>query len=154
MSYSDIRTYFQGRVEGFKSDFKEWKDALVFEDTNNIPTTLLDSRYHIEFNSLASSPASDKIVEDSWQVNLSLFKNGANKPQDALDELLDDAFCIKSSIIDPRNVEAHKVANNSFIEAAELVSLTPGAIELSNDNIVKVLMQFNVRLYASNLLQN
>lgn len=151
MSYSQVRGYLKNEIESFNPKYKEWRDALVFDDAQNVPSTLADTRYHIEMNSMTSTPAQDTLVQDSWLVTMTLLKYGFNDPLSALDSLLDDAFCIKSVIIDCRNVEEYKQANDGSIEAVELLSINPSAIDASNDNVVKVQMQFNVRMYYSTL---
>jgi hypothetical protein len=145
--YSDIRKYFKERIAASDSDLKEWKDALVFDDANNIPTTLLNTRYHIAINSWTSSPAQDQSVHDQFSITLTLLKKGFTEPQDALDDLLDKVLDIRHELINPLNVEAFKIANNSAILAVENTSGAAGEIDSTNDNTVKVALEFNVRLY-------
>ena len=151
MSYSQIRNYFNQKIQSYNSDFKEWRGALVYDDAQNIPSTTLNTYYHVELNSMSSTGAQDVLVQDAWTVNLTILKFGARDPLSALDEILDSAFCIKTEIIDPRNVEQFKASNDGDIEAIELASITPSAIDASNDNSIKVQLQFNVRMYYSNL---
>ena len=146
-SYSSIRKYFNERVGFVDSDLKEWRDALVFEDASNIPSTLLGSRYHIEIGSWSSTPAQDLSVQDSFIVKLTIFKKGFTDPSSALDSLLDKSLCIKSDLVNPQNVEVFKVANTSAIEAVENISGSPGEIDSTNDNIIKIALEFNVRLF-------
>lgn len=145
--YSDIRKYFKERIAASDSDLKEWKDALVFDDAANIPSTLLDTRYHIELDSWTSTPAQDQSVEDRFVIRLTLFKKGFTTPQDALDDLLDKVLDIRHELINPLNVEAFKTSNNSAIEAVENTSGASSEIDSTNDNTVKVALEFNVRLY-------
>jgi len=146
-AYSDIRKYFREQIRLVDSDLKEWKDALVFDDASNIPTTLLDKRYHVEIGDWASSPAQDLSVQDRFTVTLTIFKKGFTAPNDALDSLLDDALCLRHQLINPQNVETFKQANSSAIEAVENISGQPSEIDSSNDNIIKIALEFNVRLY-------
>ena len=145
--YSDIRKYFNKEIQSVDSDLKEWKDALVYDDAANIPSTLLNNRYHIEIGSWSSTPAQDLSVQDQFSVILSIFKKGFDEPQDVLDELLDKALCIKAQLINPQNVETFKQVNTSAIEAVENTSGTAGEIDSTNDNIIKIALEFNVRLY-------
>lgn len=152
MSYSKIRTFFREQAVKVDPDFTEWRDALVFEDTENIPSTLLASRYHIEFGAMSSTPALDRTVQDQWPVIVTIFKNGANAPTNALDELMDKAFDLKTYCIDPQEITAFNDASEYCIEAIEVVSITPSALTTTNDNIVKIQIEFNVRLYFNNQL--
>jgi hypothetical protein len=146
-NYSDIRKYFNERVKAEDNSLKEWKDALVFEDASNIPSSILDNRYHIELSNWSSTPANDTSVEDRFTVVLTIFKKGFTTPQDSLDNLLDKALCIRHGLINPKNVESFKVANSSGMDAVENLSGSPGEIDISNDNIIKIALEFNVRLY-------
>ena len=145
--YSDIRKYFNQEIAKVDGDSKEWTDALVFDDANNIPSTLLNTRHHIELSNWTSSPAQDLSVQDQFSVTLTIFKKGFTDPQDALDDLLDKALCIKHQLINPQNVEAFKTLNNAAIDAVENTTGTASEIDASNDNIIKIALEFNVRLF-------
>jgi hypothetical protein len=149
MSYSQIRTYFKNNIAEVKPSFKEWRDALVFDNAQNIPLTLIDSYYHLEISNWASTPSQDLSVQDSFPVTMTIFKNGFNKPTDALDTLMDDALCLRQRLINPKNVEIYKVLVSGNIEAVENVSGTALEIDSSNDNIIKIALEFSVRLYFS-----
>ena len=126
--YSQIRKYFRERILAANSDLKEWRDALVFDDANNIPSTLLDSRYHIEIGSWTSTPAQDLSVQDQFSVRLTIFKKGFTDPTSALDNLLDESLFIRHELINPLNVESFKSGNSSAIEAVENISGTSAEI--------------------------
>jgi len=143
MSYSQIRKYFNGEILKVEPDFKEWRDALVVSDAQNIPNTLLDTRYHIEVGAVTSTPAQDLSVEDQGTVILTLFRRGFNNPLLALDSLLDSAHCIRHQLINPQNIQTF----NGDIDAVESVSITPSEIDASNDNTIQVQLEFNVRMY-------
>lgn len=147
MSYSKIRTYFNQQIQTFDPDMKEWRDALVFEDVSNIPSTLLGTRYHLEIGPWTSTPAQDKSVHDEFTVILTIFSKGFTDPLTALDNLLDEALCIKHQLINPVNIEAFKTTNGGQIDAVENVSGEPSEIASTNDNIIKIALEFNVRMY-------
>ena len=147
MSYSQIRSYFNTEIPKAVSDLSEWRDALVFDNAENIPKSLLEARYHIEFSTLSSTAAQDLSTEDSATIVVTIFKSAFNDPAGGLDELMDKALCIKHQCINPLNVESYKSTNNGNIDAVELVSISSGEIAFSNDNIIKVALEFNVRLF-------
>lgn len=125
--------------------FKEWTDSL--DNIGNIPKTLLDKSYHITLGTDSSTPATDIHIEDNFSATITVFKRAYNSPVTARDELLQTANCIRLDVINPLNVEAYKVANDGNIESVVSVSLTPGEIDASNDNIIQVQIEFNVRLF-------
>lgn len=142
MSYSDVRRYFKQRIVSVSPDRQEWTDTLSIANVQNVPSTLLDSRYHIEFNSLSSTNQLDVTVTDSASVIVSIWKQGFNLPQDAKDTLLDEAEQIRFSLVNPKNVDLFNTPTHSGIQRVDMVSLTPSEIDESNDNIVQVQMDF------------
>jgi hypothetical protein len=149
MSYSQIRKYFKAQIATVKPSFKEWRDSLVFDDAQNIPSTLIDTHYHIQISSWTSTGAQDRSVQDSFSVVVTFFKNGFKKPTDALDLLLDDVLCIRQAIVNPINVDEFKETVDGNIEAVENSSGSSVEINSTNDNTIKIALEFNVRLYFS-----
>lgn len=142
---TQVRSYINSRMAVVEPDFKEWKDSL--EDIGNIPKTLLDRSYHITLGVNTSTPQIDRHIEDDFSVVLSVFRRAYNSPVENRDTILQVANCIRLDIINHKNVEAFKLANDGNIEDVQSVSITPSEIEASNDNIIKVEIEFNVRLF-------
>jgi hypothetical protein len=126
------------------SNYKEWTDALNIE---NIPNTLIDNYYHINLGTFVSSPQSDQHIVDSGAVTLTIFKRAFNNTSGARDTVLDAAHCIRIDLINPKNVETHKVSIDGNIEVVESSSISAIEIDESNDNIIKVEIEFNFRLF-------
>jgi len=129
--------------------YEEWTDSFNIE---NVPTTVLDSKYHVGLGALTSSPQQDRSIQDQFPVVLTIWKRGFVDIVTATDELLDVANCIRLDIIDVENVELYKQAEitagrTGNIEDVQSVSITPSEIAASNDNIVQIQLEFNVRLY-------
>ena len=142
MSWSQIRTYFNGEIETVLPDMREWRDAFNVE---NIPRTLLDTYYHLDIRSGASSSANDATVQDRMLVALKIWKKGSNDIATTQDELWDLAFCIRQGLINPRNVHTF----DRDIQAVENLSMNAQPIDLTNDNVVEIQLEFNVRMYFS-----
>jgi len=121
-------------------DSKEWTDAFNIE---NIPRTLLDNTYHILLGDTTSSSQNDLHIEDSMEVNITIFQRAYNSPVESRDTVLDRAQCIKMDLLNPRNVEAF----NMDIDAIEAVSVITEEIDLTNDNIVKATITITARLF-------
>lgn len=146
MSYSKIRAYFKQRIEAVSPDRSEWTDALSIDDAQNIPTTLVEQRYHIEVGTISSTTQLDQTVTDSASVLVTIWEQGYNTPQDNKDELLDESELIRTSAVNPLNVEAFNVANSVYIQRIDGVSITPSEIDASNDNIVQVQIEYTATL--------
>lgn len=147
--YRQVRQYINLRVPQVLSGFTEWKDSL--EDIGNIPKTLLDRIYHITIGSSASSNQVDRHIDESVNVLITIFRRGYNEPVVARDELLQDANCIRLDLINPINIEAFKSDMDGNIEVVESVGLTPLEIDETNDNIIKVEIDLNVRLFLATI---
>ena len=143
--YTQIRNYINTRMAVVEPNFTEWVDSL--EDIGNIPRTKLDTSYHINLVGSTSTSAIDRHIEDDFGVIISIFRRGYNTPVEARDAVLQTANCIRLDMVNPRNFEAHKVANDGNIEDVVSVSITPSEIDISNDNIIKIEIELNVRLF-------
>lgn len=145
MSLSQVRGYIKSRVETVDTDFREWKDAFNIE---NIPNNLIDLFYHIDIGTITSTPASDVTVEDSVPATLRIFKRATTNTSavEVKDEILDKAHCLRIDIINPRNFEDYKAANSGDIAAVETLSITPTTVDETNDNLILVEIELNVRL--------
>jgi len=142
---TQVRDYINTRMAIVEPTFTESVDSL--EDIGNIPKTKLDTSYQTTLSFISSTPKVDRLIEDSFTVLINIFKRGYNTPVLARDSLLQTANCIRLDLIDPLNIEAYKVANDGNIEDVVSVSITPSEIDATNDNIIKVEIELNVRLF-------
>jgi hypothetical protein len=140
-----MRDYLKQTIVAVLPDMKEWTGSL--EDIGNIPQTILDRTYHIAIGAGSAGGLSDHHVEDSFSVVVTLFKRGYSEPVVARDSVLQTANCIRLAVVSPTNIEAYKAANEGNIEAITPSSITPSEIATSNDNIIKVEINFTVRLF-------
>lgn len=143
--YTQVRDYINTRLAIVEPTFKEWKDSL--EDIGNIPKTVLDTVFHITLGPIPSSVQSDRHVEDDFSVIITIFRRAFNEPVEKRDAVIQTANCIRLDIIKPENVFAYKTANDGNIEVIQPVSITPSEIDATNDNIIKVEIELNVRLF-------
>ncbi len=142
---TQVRDYIRTRMAVVEPSYTEWKDSL--EDIGNIPKTVLDRSYHITLNGLSSSTNNDQFIQDSFSAVITIFKRAYNAPVESRDTVLQTANCIRLDMINPLNVEAYKSANDGNIEDVQSVSIIPVEIDVSNDNIIKVEIELNLRLF-------
>lgn len=142
---TQVRDYINTRMTIVEPSFEEWTKSL--EDIGNIPKTKLDISYHITLGPLASSPQSDRFILDSFPVIITIFKRGFRDPVLARDTVIQTANCIRLDMINPRNIQDYKAANDGNIEDVQSVSIIPTEIDPTNDNIIKVEIGLNVRLF-------
>lgn len=142
---TQVRDYIKTRIESVFPDYSEWKASL--SEIGNIPQTRLDETYHITLGVNSSSQKIDRHIEDSFSVTVTTFKRGFNQSVEARDSALQASNCIRLDVINPDNVEAYKAANDGNIESVEAITMEPSEIEESNDNIIKIELELNVRLF-------
>ncbi len=142
---TQIRDYINTRIAVSEPDLVEWKESL--EDIGNIPQTILDRSYHVTLGTITSSNNIDTHIEDSASVVITVFKRAYNQPVEARDTVLQTANCIRLDLINPINLQSYKSAKDGNIEDVQSVSITPSEIDESNDNIIKVELEVNVRLF-------
>lgn len=144
---TQVRDYIKTRILAVDSNYKEWTDSL--EDIGNIPQTLLDRSFHISLGGFSSSANIDLHIIESSEVIVTIFKRAYNSPVDTRDEIVQTANCLRLDIINPLNVEVYKSTNDGNIEDVQSVGITPTDLNLTNDNIIKVEIGLNVRLFLT-----
>lgn len=142
--YRQIRGYVNTRMAIVEPTFSEWTDSLA--EIGNIPRTKLDRAYQVNIGAATSTTQIDRHVSDLVNVVISVFRQGFNNATQTRDDLLQVANCIRLDMINPLNIEEYKRANDGNIEDVISVSITPSEIAASNDNILKVEIELNLRL--------
>lgn len=120
---SDIRDHIKTQMQTVNSDYKEWTDALNFE---NIPSPILESRYYMVYSLGAITPAQLTEIY-SINIELKLFSKGQRDTVAEYDSLMDRAEIAKNQIVNYGNIGDDYVG----IDATSLV-IEP--IATSNDN--------------------
>ena len=137
MSLSQARTFLKRQIAIIEPDLKEWKDSF---NTDNIPQTKIDDYFHINFGELSSAQA-DNWIQDNWTCTVTIWKRGFSDVSSSFDSIIDTANCIRLKVIDPKAI----LTDN--IHSIESNSITPEPIEDSNDNTIKVSLEFNIKLF-------
>ena len=146
MSYSKVRTYFNQVMNVVDPNSVEWTGALVYDDAQNIPDTIIDKSHHIEIGPISSSRGGGGVSTKSFLITLTIFKRGYNNPTDALDYLIDKAEDIECESENPKTIESFKDAEAITFEQVNSVSITPSEIEGTNDNTIKCALEFNITM--------
>lgn len=136
MSISQVRTFIKKQIALVDPNLKEHLDL----SDENIPQTILDEHYHIEYGS-SSDSQDDNELQTSQSVTVKLFKRGFNKPITAMDTIIDKAHEIRRCII-----STTATLGDDMLKV-ESISLTPEPIDETNDNTIKISLEFNIRLY-------
>lgn len=147
-NYTQVRDYVKFIISAVDSTLEEWTDAL---ELGNIPKTLLNRSYHINIGTITSTAKIDKHVEDSVPVTLTIFQRAFNQEVETKDTILQRANLLRLNLIAFTRLETYKFANDANIEDCQVLSMTPSAIDVSNDNIIQCELELNVRLFFGTL---
>jgi hypothetical protein len=135
----EIRQYFIDAIKSIDNDFKEHKDGFNFE---NIPSSKLDKGFFIQIGNMSSTRA-DKISDDNLTVTVKLFFKGYNDPQSAIDSGYDKAIQVRLKAGGFENI-----GNDAAVCDVTPTSITPEPLD-TNDNVVIINIEFNVRLFIN-----
>ena len=131
-----FKEYFKAQLKSF--GYKEWKDGF---NRDNIPSTELDNAYFMSYS--ISAIDSGIVSEDSIAVTLELFSKGFRDPQTAIDTAMEKANELRLSLCSFTKIAEFADVN---LLGVVFVSQVPEQLSSSNDNSIKVELQFNVRL--------
>lgn len=123
MSINQVRPYFRTKLEAL--GFEEHRDAFNFK---NIPGDLLDTRFHLETNSISSGVADQRVHTVEVELTVRIFRRGFNDTVTKHEELIADIESVLTQVL-----------NVSDRTSGNLFDVIPGATSIepfgdSNDN--------------------
>ena len=137
MSISGVLPYFRKRLNDLK--YKEWTDALDFE---NIPDTILDGTYHLDFNPTVGNSQNQNDLDLGQGVTVRLFAKGYRNTIETRDKLISNAEKAFCAIIDPRNATI-----GPAVKGVVFISMNIIALNESNTNTMYAEMIFEARTF-------
>lgn len=144
MSFSTIRPYFQDRMIAVDSELREWEDAFNLE---NIPSTILDKSWHIQFNPMGyNTGGAQTCLSFDCPVTLSVFFKGYRNPREAVDTALIFADAIIKECTKPvQRLNQPNIKNvlPSLVSVREL--------DTTNDNAAILEIQFSCEVRLNSL---
>jgi len=135
MSLVDVRKYFRDRMDTL--GFKEWPDGFDFD---NIPETIIDKAYHITTGSITQNSQNQTVVDLSYPITIRLFLKGFRNPAIAIDESIFEGEKIILECVNAVNANTLSIKNVMFL------NMEPQPLDVSNDNIVVLLLSFEARV--------
>lgn len=139
MSLTLARSYFRTRMNSL--NFEEWQDAF---NLDNIPETIKDKAYHIAANEIVINQTNNHEIDLDHNVTLTFWRKGFRYPSEAIDNALIDMDAIILDVLDPSNrLTGTGGLRNILLTNSVLEEWSP-----SNDNGVKVTMNFRCRVYV------
>lgn len=137
MNISDLRTYFINRIQAEDSDFREHTDGF---NRDNIPSTLLNKTFHIEFGNFSGEGLVDQVTKDVQEVNVFLYFKGFRDPKATIDTGMDTGNNIRLGAIKFENIAASLIPE---MKKVILNSMSPSPID-TNDNSIIITLSFSV----------
>lgn len=143
MSQASVIPYFREVMTSL--NHKEWKDA--FSD-DNIPSTIVDRSYHLLLGSGSAIKQNQEVIEINQPVSLKLYVKGYRDTADGRDR----AITFMESII-KKALETDRRAAGTYasgIKNVLLLSSDLDELDVSNDNIIRVTLNFNCIVMLAN----
>lgn len=136
MSFKPVRTFLEARLLEIDSNFTEFDQAF---NSNEVGNNDFDKRYHIFYGNITTTAANHNITNDEVRATVTLFFSGSRSATEALDDAMD--------IANEYRIECLKRANYSnltFIKNVVCSSINAEPIADSNDNAIKIILEFNI----------
>lgn len=132
MSLITVKPYFTARCKAV--GLKEHTDAFNDE---NIASTLIGDAFHIELGTFTGRKLNQNDQEVLCPVTIKFWRKGYKTPGDAVDKAVLKADELIKECLKNSNRLGTLIKNVSFD------SMVPEALATSNDNVVKVTLNFN-----------
>jgi hypothetical protein len=136
MTFSTLRPYFEQRMLAVDAELKEWEDGF---NIDNIPSSILDKSWHIQFNPFSyNTGGAHTCLSFNCPVTLNVFFKGYRNPKEAIDTALIFADAIIKECTKPvQRLNQPKIKNvlPSLVSVREL--------DTTNDNAAVLELQFN-----------
>lgn len=134
MSFNTLSPYFESRMNAVDPELKEWEDAFNIE---NIPGTILDKSWHINFDTFNYTGSAHTCLSFDCLVTLNVFFKGYRNPKEAIDTALIFADAIIKECTNP----VHRLTQ------PKIKNVLPGIVKVrpyepSNDNAAILELQF------------
>jgi hypothetical protein len=136
MSFKPIRTFLEDRILDIDPKFTVFDNAF---NSNEIGNNDFDKRYHIFYGRVATTAANHNITNDSVTATVTLYFSGDRSATEALDNAMDYANEFRIECLKRVNY-----ANLTFIKNVVCNSIVAEPIAESNDNAIKIILEFNI----------
>lgn len=134
MSWTTIIPYFRTRLDA--QGLREWEEPF---DSTNIPSTLIDGAYHLEFGDFTGESLNQNDQETLVELTCRIFKKGYANPKTARDEAVALGEDICEDVLNPQNRLSQAFKNIRFD------NMQISALSEQNDNALVIEMLFSIR---------
>lgn len=136
MSISLVRSYIQDAMD--ELNYTEWRDGFDFD---NVPENIINKLYHITTGAISQNSQNQTALDLTYPVLLQVYFHGYRYPVEAIEESLSCGQEIICRLVNPLT------ANGTNIKDVQFVSMEPVAKATTNDNIVLLQINLEVRLF-------
>lgn len=138
MSLTDVTPYFQSKMDSL--GYKEWQDEY---NTDNIPRGQLDKVYHLEVGLIDGSEASHTCFTFNFPVIMTLHSciTGSQGSSKAMEEMLGVVNTVLCNLL----AVEERYSQNGFLKIVP-VSIDNEPMALSNDNVIRIKIEFGVQV--------
>lgn len=134
MTLDVVRSYFRSRANE-QSGWSEWTDGF---NTENIPSSILDKKYHLGVPSISPSLIEQRDLTASASISIEAFFKGYRDPATCIDTAVSQTQAFIKTCL--------KASNRCTFINVSLNGLDFEALNADNDNHVKATVSFLVEL--------
>ncbi len=138
---SDVKTYARTLMRGLS--YVEWTDGFNFED---IPNTLLNSRFHVELGDASSKSINNDNDEILMPLTVRSFLQATGDPKKLIDQGALKGDTIITSFLKASNRTLQTGIKNVLFRSMKVLPLAS-----SNDNGVIIEVRFDVLVIVSTI---
>jgi hypothetical protein len=136
MSFKPIRTFLEDRILDLDPKFTVFDNAF---NSNEIGNNDFDKRYHIFYGNVSTTAANHNVTNDEVTATVTLYFAGDRTATEALDNAMDFANEYRIECLKRVNY-----ASLTFIKNVVCNSIVAEPIAESNDNAIKIILEFNI----------
>jgi hypothetical protein len=130
-----VLPYFETQMNTL--GYTKWFDA--FNDA--IPDTKLNKKYWLNFREVSIVKQNQSVIDADWSVELNTYVKAYKKTSDGLQDAIVEADKIIKKICNTYTRSTQTTIKNIKLDKVEYK-----ALDESNDNIVHIVMNFNISL--------
>ena len=138
---ADVRTYARARLDSL--GYTEWTDGFNFK---NIPSTLLDTRYHLELLPVRGVSDSQQSQVMEAPVTVRLFKAAVRDAR----QTIDDGVSVGDTVI-YEFLKASNRTSGASLKNVRFDSMAIEPLDETNDNGVIIKIDFTCHVEISTI---
>jgi hypothetical protein len=137
MSFKNIRTFFESRLNETDSEFQRLETPFNIEDPG---LNAFNKRFHIFYHALSGSVANQNATQDTVNAVVTLYFDGLRADVEALDNSFDLANVFRLACMNKKNL-----VNEKFLKKFVCTGMNATPLD-TNENAIKITLAFSISM--------